>query len=182
MLHPPTPGCSPPLPSGPHIWLPMGGCLLPPCRFAAMAMATATSSRVPVELSVRKHAGAARGELACVRSRSPAPTPKPWAVPTAPSLRGWAERFPARLVSGCAPAACSQRASDRAPPRAPRSWRRSGKSCGWGPCGEEWRAGMFACGEKKNGFWAETSPTFNFYGSPPPPTSLDLDRWVQREG
>jgi len=33
----------PPLPSGPHIWLPMGGCLLPPCRLAAMAMVTAAA-------------------------------------------------------------------------------------------------------------------------------------------
>jgi len=40
---PPTPGCSPPLPSGPHVWLPTGGCLLPPCRLAAMAMVTAAA-------------------------------------------------------------------------------------------------------------------------------------------
>lgn len=117
---PPTPGCSPPLPSGPHVWLVAHGRLLASTMPLGGDGDGDGSGRVPVEPSVREHAGAARSELACVRSRSPAPTPKPWAVPTAPSLRGWAERFPVRLVSGCAPAACSQRASDRAPPRAPR--------------------------------------------------------------
>jgi hypothetical protein len=44
------------------------------------------------------------------------------------------------------------------------------------------RAGRIAVSEKKNQLLAETSLTSNFYGSAPPPTYLNPDIRVQREG
>jgi len=45
-----------------------------------------------------------------------------------------------------------------------------------------WRAGRIVAGEKTISLGQKHPPTCDFYVSAPPPTSLNPDRWAQREG
>ena len=43
-------------------------------------------------------------------------------------------------------------------------------------------AGRSELGEKTITFWQKYLLTYDFYGSPSPPTFHDPDKWVRREG